>query len=287
MALCGRLRAGLIKSRARLLMFDDERHDDALVPQDFWWADGHEALEQDWVSGDFSTWIDHSAHWQAFGVTFGLSEILEMLPFERRGVVTRSLSVAGNTDWVSAKAARQFAYNEAGINPAKAGTALIQQARLGFLIARAVRAEAFKGDRYEVECTWERREWDIPVWFWGDFTSDGSSAQDWEIGKFSGRGRSPDGMRSITLTNVYFHRESLNVLVPQRIETPVADAAPMQNRSPLSESSLKDWWEKKSKTRESLSEAELLTLVRAAYPSNHVSRERMRDLMGPRKTGPK
>lgn len=286
-ALCGRLRAGLVKSRARLLIVEEERHEGAMLPPDFWWADGREALEQDWVSGDFSTWIDDLTKWQAFGVTFGLSSTLEMLPFERRGVVAHSLSVAGNANWISAKAARHFAYDRAGVNPAKAGTALIHQARLGFLAARAVRAEAFRGDRNEVQSSWERREWDIPLWFWESFTAEGSSSQDWELGQFSGRGRSPEGLRWITLTGVYFLRESLNVLAPTSSEAASAENPLLKNRPPLAEALLKAWWEKKARIREFLSEAELLVMVRSAYPDNHVARDRMRDLMGPRKTGPK
>ncbi|WP_156363623.1 hypothetical protein [Sphingomonas sp. Leaf357] len=266
-------------------MIDDERQEDVEVPQEFWGAEGHEALDQDWVSGDFSTWIDHSAHWQAFGVTFGLSGLLEMLPVERRGVVAHGLSVAGSPEWIPAKGARQFAYERGGITPGKAGTAVIEQARLGFLTARAVHAEAFKGDRYEVQNSWEQREWDIPLWFWEGFTSNGSSAQDWELGKFSGKGRSPDGLRFITLSSVNFLRESLNALVS--FQAVVSEALSLGVRPPLADAVLKEWWEKRSKVRDLLSEADLVALVRSNYPENHVSRDRMRQLMGPRKTGPK
>ena len=127
-----RAHAGLIASRARLLLIEEDRHDEVAIPIKFWWAAAGEALDRDWSSGDFATWIDHAENWKAFGVTFGLSGLLEMLAFERRGVTARSLSVAGSDDWVTAKAARQFAYSEGAINPASAGTAILGQARLGF-----------------------------------------------------------------------------------------------------------------------------------------------------------
>ena len=216
-AICERASAGLIKSSSRLLLIGNDRHEDAVIPSKFWWAEGHEALEQNWPSGDFSTWIDRSEEWKAFGVTFALSGVLEILPFERRGLTARSLSVAGNAGWVSATAARQFAYNEGKANPMKADTAVIDQAKLGFLSARAVLAQGSKSASDESDWTWEAREWDIPLWFWNDFADVGSSSQDWGAGRFSGHGTGPDGLRHITLQGVHFFKESLSALLPAAI----------------------------------------------------------------------
>ena len=44
-ALCERASAGLVKSRARLLSIGNNRHEDAVMPSKFWWAEGHEALD--------------------------------------------------------------------------------------------------------------------------------------------------------------------------------------------------------------------------------------------------
>ena len=212
--LCERAKAGLVKSSARLLLIGNERHEGTEIPLKFWWAEGHEALHQDWASGDFSTWIDRTVEWKAFGVTFALSGVLEMLPFERRGLTALSLSVAGNANWISAIEARKFAYNEGGVNPTRAATAVIEQAKLGFLTARAVLAQGSKGGVHKIDWDWEAREWDVPLWFWGGFTDESSSSQSWDTGKFAGRGRAPDGLRWITLTGVHFLRESMNVLLP-------------------------------------------------------------------------
>lgn len=213
-AICARLQSGLIRSRARLVLIDENRHEDVFVDRKFWWAGGHEALDQDWTKGDFSTWIDHSEHWQAFGVTFALAGVLEMLPFERRGVVARSLSVAASADWVPAKQARQFAYKQGGVNPAVAGRAIIEQARLGFLTARAVLAQGSTGGGGETHWSWDAREWDVTPWFWECFTDEGSSSQDWELGRFGGRGKGPNGLRRVTLTDVHFLKDSLGALLP-------------------------------------------------------------------------
>jgi len=196
----------------------NQRHEEAEIPSKFWWAEGQNALDQDWASGDFSTSLEH-LQWKAFGVTFALSGLLETLPFDRRGVTARSLSVAGNPAWISATAARQFAYNEGKANPAMAGTAVLEQAKLGFLTARAVLAQGSKGETDEAEWSWEAREWDVPSWFWKTFADKGSSTQDWASGCFSGKGRGPNGLGYITLHGVHFLKESLSALLPATVAT--------------------------------------------------------------------
>lgn len=219
-ALCERASVDLVKARAQLLLIDNDRHEEAVIPPKFWWAKGHEALVQDWTSGDFSTWIDHSEERKAFGVTFAFSGLLEMLPFERRGQTARSYSVAGNADWISASEARKFAYNEAGLNPTRADRVVIEQGQLGFLTARAVLAQGSTGGSNEkIAWSWEAREWDIPPWFWNGFTDAGSSSQDWTLGIFAGRGKGPNDLRYFTLHGVHFLRESLGVLIPGTIAT--------------------------------------------------------------------
>lgn len=121
LALCVRAHAGLVRAKARLLIVGDDRTENAPIPPAFWWAEGHEALEQNWATGDFSTWIDRRVHWQAFGISFALDDVLEMLPVERRAIAARSVSVVGNPGWLSAKEARRFTYEKGGINPVQAG----------------------------------------------------------------------------------------------------------------------------------------------------------------------
>ena len=62
-----------------LIVGRDERTD-VLVPKEFWWAEGHEALEQSWQVGDFSTWIDRERHIRAFGVWFYRADLEKMIP---------------------------------------------------------------------------------------------------------------------------------------------------------------------------------------------------------------
>ena len=55
--ICTRAHAGLIKARAKLFISFGEEHTDFEVPREFWWAEGGTALKQNWVSGDFETWV--------------------------------------------------------------------------------------------------------------------------------------------------------------------------------------------------------------------------------------
>ena len=57
--------------------------------------------------------------------------------------------------------------------------------------------------------------------------------------------------------------------------------------SPISQSELAKWWESKSDVRDFLSQDELLALVRAKYADKAISRDRVRELIGTRKRGPK
>lgn len=78
-AICSRAHDGMIEAKAAKLIVDRgrvaESFDDALVPKNFWWASGRGALNQNWKTGDFDTWIDSRVHWRAFGVSFSRSGI--------------------------------------------------------------------------------------------------------------------------------------------------------------------------------------------------------------------
>ena len=229
-SLCTRLHAGLITARARTFSTAGQEARGVAVPKKFWWATGHEALEQDWTSGDFSTWIDRSQQLFAFGVTFPLSAVLEMVAFENRALIARKLSVAGSTDWVPAKEARRLAYDRFHHNPMTAGTAIVEHARLGFVGARAVLAQGSMGGPNESNWVWEEREWDVPTWFWTEFTGANQSSQEWELGRFAGRGLAPDKTRWITLSGVHFHRASLDALDP--FSAPVESPESNRGRKP-------------------------------------------------------
>ena len=213
-ALCSRLHAGLLTAKARLLKFNQEEHHWAKVPDFFWWAEGHEALDQNWAMGDFSTWIEGKHQMQAFDVHIDLFGLLKMLNFEQRAATARGLSVTGDPRWLTAHQARALVYTVTDSSTAVSDV-IIEQARLGFVTARAVLAQAaMAGARDQEDCSWEEREWDIPIWFWNDFTVKGRSTQDWSLGKFSGHGPGPKDIRWMTLSGVHFLRASLEAMAP-------------------------------------------------------------------------
>jgi hypothetical protein len=75
-AICSRANDGLIAARAaKLVVGDRPGTDNTDIPESFWWARGKAALEQNWATGDFDTWIDRRVHWRAYGVSFSRSGI--------------------------------------------------------------------------------------------------------------------------------------------------------------------------------------------------------------------
>lgn len=94
LAICERAHAGLLASKAQLYIAPDQRLEQIPIPTEFWWAEGHEALEQDWVRGDFSTWIDRRYRLQAFGVAFDFEGLRLMLSTEAAAAALRELSVS-------------------------------------------------------------------------------------------------------------------------------------------------------------------------------------------------
>jgi hypothetical protein len=79
-AICKHAHVGLVKARAVRFIRDGVSRNHFDVPCEMWWAEGAAALEQDWDTGHFETWIKGSIQLQAYGVTFQRSEIEKLLP---------------------------------------------------------------------------------------------------------------------------------------------------------------------------------------------------------------
>ncbi|ANU06478.1 hypothetical protein [Paraurantiacibacter namhicola] len=222
MSLCARLHKGEVLARASSLHRGDQSATNANIPKEFWWAEGHGALEQDWQTGDFATSIergDFQGEWQAFGVKFSLSSLLMMLPFELRPEKRRVLSVAGNDKWIPADDARQLAYHCGKENGSEY---IVEQARLGFLVGVAVEAHGASRPTNFLRWDWEEREWEIPDWFWSDFARPIGARSKWEIGFFAGEGSSPIGSRYVEVSGVHFLRSSVAACLnlPEQPATP-------------------------------------------------------------------
>ena len=236
-AICSRAAEGLLKARAQVYITQKGRTEKALVPTEFWWAKGHAALDQNWATGDFVTWIDRTFELKAFGVEFDFLGLKLMLSALRSAELARQLSVVSNPNWISAREARQFAWEQLGANPAAAGDLLIQHLKLGFVPGRAVLMQECRS-KNDADWVFEEREWDIPDWYWDCFVDKESSSQDWAQGKFSGRGLSPDGLRWITLSGVHFSASALRSLASGPSDESSVQVTPNKGGRPR-----KEWWD--------------------------------------------
>src|SRR5215212_5921417 len=176
-AICERAHSGMIAAKADLLVWNGQEHRQQLIPKEFWWAEGHEALEQNWTTGDFSTWIEKSTEAKAFGVSFDFLGISELAPAERRAAGMQRISVTGDNQWIPAVELRRLVYSKNAISAA--GAIIVEASAMGQLAARAVRATGVieAGGRNKRKLEWAAREWDVPLWFWRDFAKPESSMQ--------------------------------------------------------------------------------------------------------------
>ena len=230
-ALCARAHNGLVRARARLFVATEgkaeRRIENAPVPKAFWWAGGHEALTQNWTSGDFSTWIDRKVHLQAYGVTFALNGILDMLSADRRVLIARSLSVAGSAAWIAARDAIEML--KSGERVREPIAFLTEHARLGLVAGRAIEARRFE-ERQVTELVWDEREWDIPAWFW-DPASRLQGHEDWELGQFGAVEPGSIGTGWIKLSGVHFLTELITEVLPPPAIDPFPETGNLDGRS--------------------------------------------------------
>jgi hypothetical protein len=86
MTICARAHSGMIRARAQRFIMTTDRskeriRDNFEIPKEFWWAEGYQALKQNWTAGDFETWTrDQETRLQAFGVSFLRGEIERLIP---------------------------------------------------------------------------------------------------------------------------------------------------------------------------------------------------------------
>ncbi|HSQ96740.1 MAG TPA: hypothetical protein VLM18_11690 [Croceibacterium sp.] len=228
-AICERAHSGLIAAKADVLVWNGEEHRERPIPKEFWWAEGHDALEQNWNTGDFSTWIDQKIEVKAFGVSFDFVGLSDLAPAERRAVGMQRISVAGDEDWMPAKELHRLIYERNAIS--KAGPIILEASAMGQLAARAIRATGVAtsaGGNGSME--WAAREWDVPLWFWRDYTKIDSSMQDWALGKVRGQGFRNRVSETIELQGLYFHRAGLQALGLAAANTAAHQSGQSSNR---------------------------------------------------------
>jgi hypothetical protein len=92
LTICKRAYSGMIRARAQRFILDSRATDNVEIPKIFWWAEGHQALTQNWTAGDFDTWVESSrltgnlhlsggkVHLEAFNVSFLRADIETLIP---------------------------------------------------------------------------------------------------------------------------------------------------------------------------------------------------------------
>lgn len=207
--ICERAHGGLIAAKADKVIWGTEEHKNLAMPKEFWWAEGQEALEQDWETGDFSTWIDRKVEVKAFGVSFDFLAISNLVSADKQADAMRSISVVAESDWISSYDLVRLMYQKH--SPTKVSEAMLEATRLGLIAGRAMRALGEGNGKFRDSSgpKWAAIEWDIPLWFWRSFTEPGKSNFDWQLGKVKGDGIGPNGRDSIELQGVHFHRSGL------------------------------------------------------------------------------
>jgi hypothetical protein len=65
LTICSRAYHGLLKARAALVVVGSDQFQHEAVPAELWWAEGKDALDQNWEVGDFATWIGNRLQMRA------------------------------------------------------------------------------------------------------------------------------------------------------------------------------------------------------------------------------
>lgn len=232
--ICERAQSGLIASRAEVLKWGRREEINCRIPEKFWWAGSHEALSQDWRSGDFSTWIDSATEVKAFGVSFDYLAISELVSADQQSASLRRISVLAKDDWISARAL--FHLLGGDDDPEKVSAKMEEACRLGQISGRAMRASREKVDEAEGKPVLIEGfiEWDIPLSFWQGLSGAGQNSPDWQSGELEAQQGGADSSERLRLQGVYFHRSGLPNLglePTQSVGVPSADSA--RGRKPV------------------------------------------------------
>ncbi|WP_260581344.1 hypothetical protein [Sphingopyxis sp. PET50] len=278
--ICARAHAGLIQARAETLILPSGKHSNANIGEDFWWAEGGAALNQNWTTGDFSTWINQKFQVKAFGVSFLADDIYAVVPGS--GVK------AGR--WIDCADAVEHVADAAAVSTDQALAAIIHCCanRLIESWCRALNCQY--PDSYDPDD--EIEDGVMPTWFWMTSARHPDAILNWRSGNFAGPGETEGGYCQAQAKGVSFARASLSDAIEYATRNKTISVAPSPetsdaSKAPLSNADLEKWWNKRANVRDGLSQDDLLILVRADFPDNHISRDRIRVLTGERKRGPK
>jgi len=198
-AIADRAHDGLVRARAVRFVKHRETIDNVELPKEFWWAGAHEALEQNWPAGDFSTWINHTWHWKAYGVRFSRDDIEAMLPQRERLAFARM--EPGN--YAPAATCLRELQSSLRSDEATAEQLILKSCRAGLVPSRCARIQCRVRDRYG-----ENEEEDtnvaVPQWFWEECLDGEGTVLNWRTGRFAGNGIVDGDEHKVILSGVEF-----------------------------------------------------------------------------------
>ncbi len=200
-AICARAHDGILTSYARVFICDEDRREDCQIPAGFWWARGQAALEQNWTSGDFETWIDKRHHCRAYGVTFNEYELDQMLPSRTESL--RAERVAGQ-GYALASSARAELVKSASCTEREAEAEILRRCRTGLIHARCQTLSIDISDESDSRFA-EQEEVGVPNWFWEKCLSSADTVLDWSANTFAGKGFVNGQALRARLRGVEFH----------------------------------------------------------------------------------
>jgi len=213
-AIFERARSGLVKAFAEKISWgDDDSEADAVVPKEFWKTERCGRIDAYWEAGDFCNEGDLNEDAHAYGVSFDFLAISDLVSAADKSKALRSVSVMADADWINSRDLQALMFRQG--HPLRSGWEIIEPCKLGQLAGRAMRASGKTSPRGAIRDRpreWVYLEWDIPLWFWREFTDANSSAHDWGMGIAKGRGNSPRGSGIIELSGIHFHRSGLENL---------------------------------------------------------------------------
>jgi hypothetical protein len=200
--ICSRAHDGLIAAKAHTLIVGEKRNEDAKIPVPFWWAKGNGALNQNWATGDFDTWIRSKVHWRAYGVKFLKRDIVAMLP---PSLVTSTVpGQAGEGNFASASQAMAELQNQLKCTSREAASHIIRFCRAGLVESRCATfwyevTDLFGPSDNELE------QVAIPDWFWEHCATGPEAILDWQSGTFAGRGSVGGKKHKVRIRGVEFN----------------------------------------------------------------------------------
>lgn len=186
--ICRRAHDGLLVAKAAILSIDDHRHEDVEIPKEFWWAEGHAALEQNWKAGDFSTWINKQVEWRAYGVTFRASDI-DAIASPKSDTRNAFRDETGNFE--PSRRCIEEVCDQTGLSDLEVVERVSAHCTAGFIASRCEKITWRVIDRYG-SVTHEEDDGPVPDWFWEKCVPNPDTIFDWRAGRVSARGHVDD-----------------------------------------------------------------------------------------------